>query len=104
MFLDNYHELLAILKRIGGGNLGKVNVILTELKNKVDKLLKEYDEDENGEIDIDELINEREKFNQELSKVEVIVEVMKKLEDEVVKYKKGSFGKEKTEEEISQTE
>ncbi|CAG8808929.1 9639_t:CDS:2, partial [Racocetra persica] len=39
-------------------------------------------------IDLDELINERMKFNKELDKIEAIERAIKALEKEVIKYKK----------------
>ncbi|CAG8462964.1 39494_t:CDS:2 [Gigaspora margarita] len=95
--IDNFNELLGTLKRIAGGELGEVNLKLRELKNKVEDFLNDYDKDGNQEIDLEELINERIKFNKELDKVEVIEQAIKELEKEVIKYKKGSIGEEKEE-------
>jgi hypothetical protein len=93
--LDKYHELLGILKQIKVGKTGVVNKALGELKEKVYIFLKEYDEDGNEEIDIDELTKERIKFSNELSKVEEIVDAIKKLEDKVISYKQGDVVEEK---------
>ncbi|CAG8627296.1 20086_t:CDS:2 [Gigaspora margarita] len=100
-FLDNFNELLGTLQRIEGGQLGVVNIKLQELKKQVDNFLQDYDDDDNGEIDLDELINERVKFNQELRKLEEIERSMKELETEVVKYKKGSSRPEEVKDEAT---
>ncbi|CAG8463065.1 39500_t:CDS:2 [Gigaspora margarita] len=102
--VDNYNELLGILKQVEVGKLGTVNEALKNLKDKVYSFLKEYDEDNDEEIDINELINERVKFNQELNKLNEIERAMKELEKEVIKYKKGSISEEKEEEENSQSD
>ncbi|CAG8447342.1 9417_t:CDS:2 [Racocetra fulgida] len=96
--INNFNELLGTLKRIAGGELGEVNKKLDELNNKVKEFLQDYDKDGNREIDLDELINERMKFNKELDKIEAIERAIKALEKEVIKYKKGSIGEEKDEE------
>lgn len=98
-FLDNYNELLGILKKIEVGELGEVNQALKDLKDKVDEFLEEYDDDGNEEIDIEELINERVKFAEELNKVEAIVKDMKELEEKVISYRQGPAGRKKMEEE-----
>jgi len=71
MFLDNYHELLGIIKGIKAGELGKVNQSFEGLKEKVNTLLNEYDQadengEKNGEIDLEELIAQRAELAQSL--------------------------------------
>ena len=48
------------------------------MKKKVDEFLKIYDNNYDEEIDIEELINKRDKFNEELDKVKEIVDAIKK--------------------------
>ncbi|CAG8466121.1 31312_t:CDS:10 [Racocetra persica] len=81
------------------GELGEVNQALKDLKNKVNQFLEEYDDDGNEEIDVEELINERKKFAEELNKVEAIVQDMQELEEKVLSYRQGSAGRKKLEEE-----
>ncbi|CAG8836462.1 20905_t:CDS:2, partial [Gigaspora margarita] len=93
-FLDNYNELRGILKvleSIEMSKWGKVNLSLKNLKDKAYQFLEEYDEDNNEEIDIEELIQERVKFSYELNKVEEIVGAMRGLEDTVTEYQKGEL-------------
>nr|CAG8454448.1 11752_t:CDS:2 [Entrophospora candida] len=96
--LDNYHELLGIIKKIKKSKLGSVNKVLNDLRSKTKKFLKKYDEDKNEVIDINELIKGRIKFATDLSKENLgegssqlgdIVLAMKKLEEEIVKYQQG---------------
>ncbi|CFW92727.1 protein of unknown function (Leucine-rich repeat domain) [endosymbiont DhMRE of Dentiscutata heterogama] len=98
-FLDNYNALLGILKQIEVGELGEVNQALKDLKDKVNQFLEEYDDDGNEEIDVEELINERKKFAEELNKVEAIVQDMQELEEKVLSYRQGPAGRKKLEEE-----
>ncbi|CAI2167034.1 15858_t:CDS:2 [Funneliformis geosporum] len=86
--------LIGILKQVQIGETGIVNIALKNLKNEVDIFLKEYDKDGNEEIDIDELTNEREKFVNELIKLEEVAKMMKNLEKEVINYRQGSTKKE----------
>ncbi|CAG8799801.1 14526_t:CDS:2, partial [Racocetra persica] len=51
------------------GELGVVNSKLKELKKKVLDFLQDYDENNNQEIELEELINARVKFNNELTKL-----------------------------------
>jgi hypothetical protein len=88
-FLDNYNELLGILKQVEAGKLGTINEALKDLKDKVNKFLEEYDEDGDEEIDIEELTKNRKKFNSELGKVEKIVKSMKYLENVVINYRQN---------------
>ncbi|CAG8470787.1 8144_t:CDS:10 [Racocetra fulgida] len=83
--------LLGILKQIKAGDLGIINKALKDLKERVREFLNEYDEDNNEEIDVNELTNERKKFNEELEKVEKIVDAIKLLENRVVIYKQGGL-------------
>ena len=98
MFLDNYHELLGIIKGIKAGELGKVNQSFEGLKEKVNTLLNEYDQadengEKNGEIDLEELIAQRAELAQSLdnkkSKLWEIVNAMKELEKKVTAYRQG---------------
>ncbi|CAG8766554.1 21235_t:CDS:2, partial [Racocetra persica] len=74
------------------------NVAVKELSAKTEKFLSIYDEDKNKEISIDELIKERDKLAQDLnlseekSKTWGIVNAIKKLETEIIKYRKPSYG------------
>lgn len=90
-FLDNYNELMGILKQVEVREFGAVNVVLKNLKDKVHSFLETYDEDGNEEIDIYELINNRVKFSKELNKLQEIAETIKKLEDKVVDYRQGKL-------------
>ncbi|CAG8478889.1 5436_t:CDS:10 [Cetraspora pellucida] len=100
-FLDNYNELLGILKQIGvNESKSTVNLAFQDLKKKVYTFLNDYDDDGNEEIDIEELIEEREKFAKELNdKVKKIIETMKELEEQVINYRQGSEDKEEDVEE-----
>jgi hypothetical protein len=101
MLLDNYNELYGILKQIEVGKLGIVNGVLKDLNEKVNGFLEEYDDDGNEEIEMDELINERERFVEGgLDKLEEIIKSTKRLEEEVINYRQGSAG----EKEIKQRE
>ena len=63
--------------------------------------MKIYDNNYDEEIDIEELINKRDKFNEELDKVKEIVDAIKKLENKVIDYKQDkSVDKEEEEEKI----
>jgi Leucine-rich repeat (LRR) protein len=100
MFLDNYHELFAITKSIKSSERGRINETFKDLKEKVDNFLKEYDqedenEEKNEEIDLGELIAKRKNLAQELtkekdqSKLWEIMNVTKKLENQVTAYRQG---------------
>ncbi|KLL03316.1 MAG: hypothetical protein MRERV_44c003 [Mycoplasmataceae bacterium RV_VA103A] len=93
-FLDNYHELLGIVKSIKIGDLGIVNGKLKELKNKVLDFLQDYDENNNQGIEVEELINSRVKFNNELDKLSEIVKSMKQLEGKIIDYRQGELKEE----------
>ncbi|WP_147411095.1 hypothetical protein [endosymbiont GvMRE of Glomus versiforme] len=109
MLLDNYHELLGIIKKLGtGSELGKVNKALKDLDTKAKEFLKIYDTDGNEEIDISELITKRQVLTQDLtknnkeSKLQLMVEAIKHLEDIVVAYQKnGSLIEEEKEKQES---
>jgi hypothetical protein len=102
-FLDNYNALRGILKQLEVGKWGQVNLALKNLKDKADQFLKEYDRDENGEIDIEELTVKREKFSNELDKIRKIIKTIQNLEDKVVEYQKGDLtGKDETKVEIEE--
>lgn len=110
--LDNYHELLGILEKIEISKLGEVNKALKELDEVADSFLKNYDDDENGVIDILELIKDRnrerlandlskenkdEEGEKEISQLQDIIKAIKKLENEITKYRQGTTNKENTE-------
>ncbi|CAG8483809.1 27587_t:CDS:10 [Racocetra persica] len=67
-FLDNYHELLGILEPIKIGERGEINKILEDLRKRVNEFLARYDQDSNGEIDIDELIEKRKMLEEDFNK------------------------------------
>ncbi|WP_147410981.1 hypothetical protein [endosymbiont GvMRE of Glomus versiforme] len=99
-FLDNYHELLGILAPIEIDELkeeGSVNKSIKDLSRRIEKFLKEYDKDGNYEIDVDELVREREKLIQDLDKGKEeselwgIVNDIKSLENAIVEYRKASY-------------
>jgi hypothetical protein len=53
---------------IEGVGEGKIDKVLEILNENVMEFLKIYDEDDNKEIDLDELINERSKLIEDLNK------------------------------------
>ncbi|RHZ35712.1 hypothetical protein [endosymbiont GvMRE of Glomus versiforme] len=98
-FLDNYHELLGIMEQIKKNELGKVNQALNSLRDQTKAFLEKYDEDDNGVIDISELIEKRKELGTDLSKEKAeeensqlgdIVLAIKGLEREVTAYRQGS--------------
>jgi hypothetical protein len=106
-FLDNYHELLGILKTIRTGEVGEVNGVLKDLNDKVYGFANEYDKDGNGSVDIFELIEEenRKKLAQDLDNNESlerggenqlgnIILAIQKLEEVIINYRQGSPEKE----------
>lgn len=101
-FSDNFNELLGMTKSIKIGSLGKVNKAFKDLKGKVDGFLKDYDEDENGEIDLEELKSKRKELaqdlldNEENGKLQEIINAMKSLEDTVIAYRQGTLSEEET--------
>jgi len=73
MFLDNYHELLAITKSIKTSKRGKINKMFGDLKGKLSNFLEDYDQEDeneetNEEIDLGELIAKQKSLAQELTK------------------------------------
>ncbi|RHZ36158.1 leucine-rich repeat domain-containing protein [endosymbiont GvMRE of Glomus versiforme] len=98
VFLDNYHELLAVTKSIKIGELGKINKAFKNLQEKVDVFLEEHDQSDengikNGEIDLEELVVKRIELAQSLdnkeSKLWEIVNAMQSLESQVIAYRQG---------------
>lgn len=97
-FSDNFNELLGITRgiKVDDNKLGKVNEEFRKLKQRVNEFLDEYDTvEKNEEIDLEELIGKRtdlakdiDKNNKE-SKLQVIIESMKKLEDQIIAYRQG---------------
>jgi len=95
---------LGILKKIKIGELGEVNETLIDLNNKTNKFLREYDEDNNGTVDVSELKEKREKFAEDLSKEDKdagggsqlgdIVQAILELEEVIIKYRQGSIDEE----------
>ncbi|CAG8455788.1 26230_t:CDS:10 [Gigaspora margarita] len=86
-FLDNYHELLGILAPIEIDKLleGKVSQEVKELSSRTDEFLKMYDEDENEEISLEELIKERDKLARDLNEGE-------EEKTAIIDYRKLSYG------------
>jgi len=68
--LDNYNELLGIISQFEIKNLqGEgVSQVLKDLNGKIREFLKMYDNDENGEVDVGELIEKRKILTDELNK------------------------------------
>ena len=103
-FLDNYHELMGILKQFEKSSKlkGKVNKTIGELNEKLEAFLKIYDDDGNKEIDIDELTTEREKLVGDFEKLRELIDSLKKLEEAVVEYRKFSYYEENIKKEDKQ--
>jgi hypothetical protein len=113
--LDNYHELLGILKKIKTSKLGEVNRTLNNLRTKTKAFLEKYDQEDkdgrkNGAIDVDELtsLEARKKFAEDLNKennegqvsqLGEIVQSMIQLEEKLIKYRQGNLVEESDEEE-----
>jgi len=121
--LDNYHELLGIIKMVKIGELGQVNKALRELEIKVNQFLDTYDkpsaesEEKNGIVDLEELIEAqaRQRLAVDLeqedkekgggSQLGNIVVAMKKLEKEITGYRQGTQASlEEVEKEVNQEE
>ena len=117
-FLDNCNELLGILDQFEIDKLkgGEINKAIKDLNKKITGFLDNYDEDDNKEIDVDELISEKELFIQDLDKwdwkeekeeseLQKIVNAIKKLERVVIEYRRISYyGKNNKEENIQANE
>lgn len=88
-FLDNFNELLGIIRGVKFSKWGKVNKTLQELNKEVNEFLNVYDKNDDREIDIDELRIERPKFSKQLDKVEKIVDAIRALEKVIIDYKQG---------------
>ena len=99
--LDNYHELLGILKMVKNSELGEVNQALNNLRSKTKDFLESYDKDKNGTIDIPELKDQRSKLGIDLTKENQedgsgssqlgnIIATMKNLEEKLVNYRQGT--------------
>src|SRR5687768_15778025 len=111
MFLDNYNELLGIIKKIGASSRpGKVNQASKKLSEKAEELLNLYDTDDNEEIDLGELIAKRQNLAQDLAKGEEeskawrIIDAVKDLEDIVVAYQKDGSSIEEVKEQRNTSE
>ena len=105
--LDNYHELLGILKKIKTSKLGEVNQALNDLRTKTKAFLEKYDQEDkigrkNGAIDIDELaaLEARKKFAEDLNKenkegqisqLGEIIQSMIQLEEKLIKHRQGNL-------------
>jgi hypothetical protein len=98
--LDNYHELLGILKTIEVNQLEGLNKVLQNLNQATQDFLKEHDNDNNGTIDIFELQKNKQKLANDLdkenkllgaSKLERIVVLMKLLEKGINDYNQGKL-------------
>jgi len=74
---------------------GKVNKALKSLNGKIREFLKDYDEDENGEVDVEELVTRKDKFAEDLNKndnkVQKIIDSIKELEKAIIEYRKSSY-------------
>ena len=101
--LDNYHELKGMLEKIKASEVGEVNRALNNLRYKANKFLEQYDEDENGTVDLSELIDKREDFAEDLSKennqLSNIVQAILELEEEMINYRQGSAAEKREEKE-----
>ncbi|CAG8526991.1 12630_t:CDS:2 [Racocetra persica] len=95
-FLDDFHELLGISKRIEISKFGKTNKTFGDLQNQLKKFLQDYDQDNNGSVDVEELIAKRKLLSEDLSKEKDasqlgrIVIILQKLEEELINYYQSS--------------
>ncbi|CAG8437371.1 6943_t:CDS:2 [Ambispora leptoticha] len=96
--LDNYHELVGLLKTVKIGKYGEVNKKLGILKKKTYEFLNQYDDDGNGTIDMFELQKGKEELAKDLNKENTeggsqlgeIVQALLSLEREIIEYRQGS--------------
>ncbi|CAI2190640.1 4012_t:CDS:2, partial [Funneliformis geosporum] len=67
---NNYNELLGIVKqfKVDESKTGEVNETLNDLNDKIKEFLSVYDKNDNEEIDINELVDERDKLVEDLIK------------------------------------
>jgi len=105
--LNNYHELLGILKLTKDHKLEKVSEALEILNNKANEFLNTYDKpggngEKNGVVDVLELIalEARKELVQDFGKEKPegggsqlgdIVQAITKLEEEIRKYRQGFY-------------
>lgn len=87
--LDNYYELLGILRAIRKSKLGKVNKAFNNLREKTLVFLDSYDEDNNGTVDLEELVKTKVNFAHDLGqenggKLGNIALAIKNLEKEII--------------------
>ncbi|RIA83263.1 hypothetical protein C1645_743199 [Glomus cerebriforme] len=69
---NNLNEISIVNQfKIDKPKTGEVNEALKNLSDKIEEFLKIYDDDENGEIDIDELISKRDKLFEGLNRGEL---------------------------------
>jgi hypothetical protein len=100
-FLEHYHELLGMLEQfVEEYNLGEINEIINDLKVKTDELLKSYDENENGTIDLSELVeketrqilvDDTKKEVDENNRLEEVISIIRKLEEKIIEYRRNSY-------------
>ncbi|CAI2177700.1 4819_t:CDS:10 [Funneliformis geosporum] len=82
------------VKNLKGEGVSKV---LKNLDSKIREFLKTYDNDENGEVEVGELVEKRkiltDDFNKgkESGKVWKVVEIIKELENAITEYRKSSY-------------
>lgn len=90
-FLDNFHGLLGISERIAVSKFGKENETCKNLRNWVKAFLQIYDRDDDGLIDVEELIVERKYLNQgkDANLLGKMVIILKKLEEEIINYQQN---------------
>nr|CAG8484509.1 10661_t:CDS:2 [Entrophospora candida] len=81
--LDDYHELLGILKTIRSSELGQLNSVLKKLKEATEEFLREYDSDNNGVISVLELKENKnkKKLADDLNNENYLKEVINKKEN-----------------------
>ena len=106
---DNFYELIGIIEPVKDSFQGKAKVdkALSDLNKEIYNFLKEYDEDGNEQIDIDELKVARGTLTEDLRKkweerdgeedsgkgvkLNKIVEAIRRLEKEVTEYRKAFY-------------
>jgi len=106
---DNFYELIGIIEPVKDSFQGKAKVdkALSDLNKEIYNFLKEYDEDGNEQIDIDELKVARGTLTEDLRKkweekdgeedsgkgvkLNKIVEAIRGLEKEVTEYRKAFY-------------
>jgi Leucine rich repeat len=97
-FLYNYNELLGILSQFENSKklLGSVNIALKDLNEKLKRFLEIYDSNQDHEIQISELVIKRNILSEDLAKednsnLQSIINSIKALERNIIKYRKFSY-------------